>query len=175
MEPSARVAPEPRVAMTGVTRGILVAATLLSGSVGVNCLLPWYTEQQFGQSVSVMGLTFIEGIADLVLAAACFFLFLAALIRSDPKSRARLAAIGACLAMGMALAPLELYARGAWQGLRSVYVIGRGYTGWSYGLYLAMANGFVAAALGGLGAGRVSLRKAAVPVKLQALRKAPKA
>ena len=172
MEPSARVAPEPRVAMTGVTRGILVAATLLSGSVGVNCLLPWYTENQFGTSDTLMGLRFIEGLVDLVLAVACFFLFLAALIRSDPKARARLAAIGACLAMGMAVAPLELYARSAYQGVRSVYVIGLGYTGWSYGLYLAMANGFVAAAMGGLGAGRVSLRKSAAPVKLQALRKA---
>jgi hypothetical protein len=169
MEPSARVAPEPKSAKTGVTRAVLVAATLLSGGVGVNCLLPWYTDQSIDQNV--MGVLFVEGMVDLALALACFFLFLAALIRSEPKSRARLAMIGALLSIGLAMAPLELYARSAWQGMRSVYVFGLGYTGWSYGLYLAMANGFAAAALGGLAAGRLAVRKAVVPVKLESLRR----
>ena len=60
MEPSARVAPEPNAARAGVTRAVLVAATLLSGGVGVNCLLPWYTDQSIDQNV--MGVLFIEGI-----------------------------------------------------------------------------------------------------------------
>src|SRR4029453_15069820 len=172
MEPSARVAPEPKGAGTGVTRGLLVAATLLSGAVGVNSFLPWYTDDLYIIKSSRIGLSYVEGIADLVLAVACFFLFLASLvIQKDPKARARLAMIGACLAIGMAMAPLELYARTAWQGHRSTYVIGLGYRGWSYGLYLAMANGFAAAALGGLGAGRVAVRKAPVPVKLESLRR----
>jgi hypothetical protein len=172
---SARVAPERPVSLNGVTRCVLVAATLLSGAVGVNCFLPWYTDQSSGSTESRLGLTFVEGMVDLVLSLACFSLFLAALVRSDARARARLAMIGACLGFGLAIAPLELYARGAWMGVRSVYVIGLGYTGWSYGLYLALINGFVAAGLGGLGAGRVSLRRASVPTKLPSLRKAPRA
>src|SRR5262252_8713357 len=105
--PSVRVAPEPPVALSGVTRGVLVAATLLSGAVGVNCLLPWYTDQSSGSTESRLGLTFVEGGVDLVLSLACFSLFLAALVRSDARARARLAMIGACLGFGLAIAPLE--------------------------------------------------------------------
>jgi len=79
--------------------------------------------------------------------------------------------IGTILAFGMAATPVVLYARMAWGGHVSRYVIGSGYSGWLWGLYLAMVNGFVAAALGGLGAGRLAVRKAAVPVKLEALRR----
>jgi len=172
------VAPDPappRSTISPVTRGVLAAALVLSGVVGASCLLPWHVEQRFEDSRSLPGVMFIEGMVDLALACACFVLFLMVLIKSEPKSRARLAAIGACLSLGMALAPLELFARGAYTGVRSVYVIGLGYSGWSYGLYTAMIAGFVAAALGGLGAGRVSLRPKLTPVKLQSLRKAPRA
>src|SRR6185295_13760145 len=101
MEDSARIAPEPaRPAswISPVTRGVLVAALLLSGTVGGACFLPWFTQQRFDESESQIGLTFIEGIVEFVLAVACFFLFLAVLVKNDPKSRARLAAIGALLA-----------------------------------------------------------------------------
>ena len=169
------VAPEPpappRSTISPLTRGVLAAALVLSGVVGASCLLPWYTEQQFEDSRSVLGVMFIEGMVDFALACACFVLFLIVLIKNEPKSRARLAAIAACLSLGMALAPLELFARGAYTGIRSVYVIGLGYSGWSYGLYTALIAGFVAAAMGGLGAGRVSDGQKATPVKLQSLRK----
>jgi hypothetical protein len=172
MEPSARAAPEPKTARTGATRGILVGATLLSGGVGANCLMPWHTASWMDPG-PLRGVTYIEGIVDLVLAAACFSLFLAALLVREPKRKARLAMIGTIVAFGMAATPVVLYARMAWQGHRSVYVIGSGYGGWVWGIYLAMVNGFVAAALGGLGAGRLAVRKVPAPVKLEALRRKP--
>ena len=178
MGESARVAPEPaasKSSLSPMARGVLVAATLLSGVAGASCFLPWFTESRFEDSESRMGLTFIEGIVEFALAIVCFFLFLAVLIKRDPRGRARLAAVATFLAFGMAIAPLELFARGAYIGFRSTVVLGVGYTGWSYGLYLALVAGFVAAAMGGLGAGKVSVRKAAAPVKLQSLRKAPRA
>src|SRR4030095_15783567 len=112
MEPSARVAPEPKGAGTGVTRGLLVAATLLSGAVGVNSFLPWYTDDLYIIKSSRIGLSYVEGIADLVLAVACFFLFLASLvIQKDPKARARLRVIGGGLAVGGGVGPREIFSR----------------------------------------------------------------
>jgi hypothetical protein len=153
-------------------RALLVVAMLLSGGVGANCLMPWHTASWMDPG-PLLGIRYIEGILDLVLAVACFSLFLAALLAREPKRKARLAMVGTILAFGMAAMPVVLYARMAWQGHLSIYVIGGGYGGWVWGMYLAMVNGFVAAALGGLGAGRLAVRKAPVPVKLDALRRKP--
>jgi hypothetical protein len=151
-------------------RALLVVAMLLSIGVGANCLMPWHTVSILDPG-PLLGVAYVEGIVDLVLSAACFVLFLAALLVRDPKRKARLAMIATILAFGMAATPVVLYARRAWDGHKSVYVIGSGYSGWLWGMYLAMANGFVAAALGGLGAGRLAVRKAPVPVKLDSLRR----
>lgn len=49
------------------------------------------------------------------------------------------------------VAPLELFVRASWVGVQTVIIIGMGsrsYAGWSYGLYLSLVAGFIAAGWG---------------------------
>jgi hypothetical protein len=161
--------------MKFVTRLLLVAALLLSAAAAGASFLPWYTAEGFDQDERIVGLGFVEGLLELALGVLGFVFFLAVVLRSDTPGRRRLALVAVCLAMGTAFVPLELIARGAWMGLKTVVVIGGGYVGWSYGLYLSLTAGFSAAATGSVGASTILRRPGPVPVKLRQLRKAPRA
>jgi hypothetical protein len=73
----------------------------------------------------------------------------------------------------VALAPLELYARHAWMGMRSVLILGAGYIGWLPPLYGAMAAGFLSAAMGSVAAAQLRIPASVTAVKSRRRRPSP--
>jgi hypothetical protein len=134
------------------TRALLGIAALFSGAAGAAAALPWRTEELFDEQTLSRGYEFVEGILEMILGALGLVLFLAALATASPKARGRLASTAAIAAFGLALLPLELYARATWMGVRSVLVLGAGYVGWSVGLYGSLVAGFAAAGMGSVAA-----------------------
>ena len=167
--------PSPTPPVRKSTKGLLIVAMIFSALAAGDTFLPWHITHFFGGDQVLAGTDFTEGKVELGVGSLAAVLFLAALISKSPKWRARLATAAALLAFGAALTPVWLVARGAWAGLKTVVEVGSnpGYTGWGKGLFLATVAGFVAAATGCIGAGRLTPRPSAAPVKLRSLRKPP--
>lgn len=166
--------PPPK--LRGFTKFLLATAVLMSAAAAGGCFLPWFKIVWLGDEEIRIGFTsYVEGIVEASVGALAAVLFLATLLTATPRTRGRLAVAAACLAFASAVVPFELVFREAWMGQKTVVVIGEGYVGWSYGLYLSLAAGFAAAAAGSVAANTVARPPAAVPVKLRSVRKTPRA
>jgi hypothetical protein len=146
------------------TRACLAIAALFSGAAGAAGALPWRTEELFDEQSLTRGYEFVEGLLEMILGGLGLALFLAALAIPSPRVRGRLASTAALVAFGVALLPLELYARSAWMGVRSILVLGAGYVGWSVGLYGSLVAGFAAAGMGSVAAADL-LRSSTIRVR----------
>jgi hypothetical protein len=134
------------------TRALLGIAAFFSAAAGAAGVLPWRIEELFEEQALTRGYQFVEGILEMILGGLCLALFLGALATSSQRLRSRLGSTAAVLSFGIALLPLELYARSTWMGVRSVLVLGAGYVGWALGLYGALLSGFLAAGMGSVAA-----------------------
>src|SRR6185295_19345579 len=141
--------------LTQRTAALMGLAAVFAAVAAGLALLPWRTPEDVYETALMKGYVFIEGIVELICGGLSAVLFGAAFFVNASRARGRLAGVAALLTYGAALAPLVLYARNAYMGMRSVLVIGEGYSGWLPALYGSMAAGFLAAALGSLAAAQL--------------------
>jgi hypothetical protein len=162
--------PPPSPPARAVPRILLIAAVLCSALAAWSASQPWHTLQWLDTEEIHLGITYVEGILQLVLGAVAALLFLAALFTGSPAARSRIAVTAACLALGLAFVPVELIAREARMGKKTVVIVGVGYSGWSRGLYLALVAGFAAAATGSAAATKMMVPRT-VTVTLRSRRR----
>jgi hypothetical protein len=165
--------PVPAPPLTQRTAALMGIAALFAAVATGLALLPWRTPEDVTETELMKGYVFIEGILGLVLGGSTAVLFLAAFCVKSPTARGRLAGVAALLSFGVALAPLELYARHAWMGMRSVLILGVGYIGWLPALYAAMAAGFLSAAMGSVAAAQLLIPSRVTTVKVKRRRPPP--
>jgi len=164
----------PANSLTQRTAALMGIAALFSVVATVLALLPWRTPLDIDETEQMHGYVFVEGILELILGGVTTVLFLSAFAVKSPAARGRLAGVAALLSFGVALAPLELYARHAWMGMRSVLILGAGYIGWLPPLYGAMAAGFLSAAMGSVAAAQLRIPGTGTAIKARLRRLPPR-
>lgn len=172
MDEEPRTPPAPRA-----RTGLLLLAALFCAAAAIGGLLPWHRVQEYDEEAILQGYHFIEGIIELALAGLGAVLFMLLQVKLGTRVRRMAAGAAALCAFGAAVAPLELFARASWVGVRTVIIVGASssYSGWSYGLYLSMAAGFLAAGVGSVSVSTLVAAPSAPPVSRRLVRRSPPA